>query len=182
MGEHILQVEHNEGSEIGIHIVSLLVLHPIREVNFIIRKVINSDLQVTRVKTGNYLSYCHFCSDQPVVIGQQLVQPLVERRTEPIHTVVNCVFNCWVPVFLRQRIGVSNDVADGMTVLETSKFTFAVSHSQNQIAGPLGSLHSVDRLVQSCIPLKNVSEDESERVAHSTFLSEGFIRIGYPDF
>ena len=83
-----------------------------------------------------------------------------------------CVFDGRVPIFLGERVGVSDNVANRVTVLETSKFAFSISNSKDQVTSPFGCLHSVDGLVQGGIPLEDISEDKSEGISQSAFFSK----------
>ena len=112
-----------------------------------------------------------------MILGQQLRQPLMEWRTVPIHPVVDSILDSRMPVSLRQRIVITNDITHRMTVLETSELTFTVPHTQNQVTSSLCCLHRVDTLVQSSVPLEHVPQNESKRVAQSTLLPECLVRV-----
>ena len=123
------------------------VFGSVRKIDFVVGKVVDGDLKVSGVEAGDDLSHCHFSSDKSVVFGQQFCQSFVVGRAKPVHSVVNCIIDSGMPVFFGKGVGVPNDVADRVTVLETSKLAFSISNSKDQVASPFGCLHSVDRLV-----------------------------------
>jgi len=65
-----------------------------------------------------------------------------------------------------------------MAVLETSELAFSIAHSKDEVACSFCCLHAVDRLIEGLIPLQNISQDESKRIAKSTLLAKSIIRIG----
>jgi hypothetical protein len=85
------------------------------------------------------------------------MQSLVEGRTKPVHSVINCILDGLMPVFFRQLSLIINHIAHRVTVLKGSKLTLAISYSEYQIASPFGSFHTSDRLVESFIPLQHIS-------------------------
>ena len=93
-------------------------------------------------------------------------------RAKPVHSVINSIINSRMPIFLGKGVVVPNDIADRVTVLETSKLAFSISNSKDQIACSFGCLHSVDGLVQGGIPLEDISEDKSEGISKSAFFSK----------
>ena len=112
MAEDLLEVQVDERSEIGIDVMSFVVFDPIGEVHFFVCQVINCNLEVARVEAGDDLSHCHFGCDYAVIFGEEFMQSFVEGRAKPVHTVVDRVFNGWVPVLFGERIGITNHIAD----------------------------------------------------------------------
>lgn len=104
------------------------------------------------------------------------------RRTHPIHPEIHCILDWQVPIPLWQRIFIVDNVANGMAVLEASKFTFSISHTQNKVASPFGCLHPMDGLIEGRVPLEYISEHEGERVAESALFTESIIRVGDANF
>ena len=182
VSEYLLQVQRYERSLVGIQMMTGLGLSTIGEVYFFMSEVVYGNLKVSWIEARNNLSDGELSSDVSVVIGQQLVKSFVERRAVPIHSIVHCVFNGRVPLGLRQRIVVPNNVANRVTVLETSELALSIANAKNQVTCPFGGLHSVDRFFKSFIPLKNVSEDEGEGISESAFFTKSGIRIADSDF
>jgi len=72
------------------------------------------------------------------------MQSLVERWAQPIHAIIYGIFNQRMPVLFWQLCFIVNHIANRVAVLETSEFTLAISHSENQVACPLGCFHASD--------------------------------------
>lgn len=68
----------------------------------------------------------------------------MERRAEPVHSVVNSIFDGLMPILFREGIFVIDDIADRVAVLETSELAFAVTDSEDEIACTFGGFHSGD--------------------------------------
>lgn len=103
----------------------------------------------------------------------------------PIHSPVYCVFDSRVPCWVaRQWHGVIDYIQHTVWILETSKIILiilSVSDSQNQITRSFCGLHTIDWLLNVFVPLKDVSQYESERVSNSALLSESVIGVWYSD-
>ena len=70
-----------------------------------------------------------------------------------------------------------------MTVLEPSEITLvAITYTENKIAGPSRCFHSVNRLLNILVKLKNISQYKSKWISNSGFLPERIIRVGNSDF
>lgn len=118
-----------------------------------------------------------FDGDFAVVFSQEVIEPLIVSRAQPIHRIVDDVLNNRMPgVILRQKMSIVDDVEHTMTVLERPKFvTLAISNTQNQVACSLGRFQSADGFIQRLVPLKDVSEHEGKWVSKPAFLSEGLV-------
>jgi len=53
----------------------------------------------------------------------------MEGRAQPIHPVIDCIFDEGMPVLLGKLRFIVNHVANRVTVLETSELAFPVSNS-----------------------------------------------------
>ena len=144
MGEHLLQIQHNVGTHVGVHSLVRWVHVTIREVNFLVTQIVDCHLQVARIQPRHDLPHCQLARYRSVVFSQQLMQPLVERGAQPIHAVIYCIFNQRMPVLLGELSFIIDHVADGVAVLEASELALAVSYSENQVACPFGGFHARD--------------------------------------
>lgn len=115
---------------------------------------------------------------------EKLIQSLIESWAHPIHSVIYNIFNwCMPSVVFRKKVSIVDDIKNCVTVLERPKIIcFTISHTQYQITRPSRSLQSIYRLIESCIPLQNVSKHESKRIAKTTLLTKGFIDKIYTYF
>ena len=115
---------------------------------------------------------------------EKLVQSLIKRWTHPIHSIIYNIFNrCMPSVVFREKVSIVDYVKNCVTVLESPKIIyFTITHTQNQITCSSRSFQPVYWLIESCIPLQNVSEHESERIAKTTLLTKGFIDEIYTYF
>lgn len=177
MGEELGEVQLDEGTHVGVDSLAVLVYVTECEEDLLVCEVVGDDLQVSGVETGDDGAHGLLGSDLAVFKGQEFMQTLVERRAKPIHSIVNCVFNCWMPISLRKRVAVTNNVAHGMTVLEASELALSISNTQNKVAGSLCGLHAMDGLIEGLVPLENISEHEGKRIAESAFFSKGVVRV-----
>lgn len=182
MGEHLLKVESNEGSHISIDPFVAVSNVSVSEVNFFVSEIVYHNLKISRVESRNNIAYGYLSCNISIVFSKHLMKPLMEGWTEPIHSEIDCVLDGLMPVPLRQRIFIIDNVADWMAVLEASELTFAVAYTQDQVASPLGGLHPMDGLVKSRVPLKHIPQDKREGVTETAFLTESIVRIGDSDF
>lgn len=68
--EHLLQIQHNVGTHVGIHSLVLGVHVPIREVNFFVGQVVDCHLQVARIQPWHDLPHCQLTRYRSVVFSQ----------------------------------------------------------------------------------------------------------------
>lgn len=129
MGEELVEVQFNEGTHVGVDSLAVLVYMAEGEKDLLVCEVVGNDLKISRVEAWDDGAHGLLSCDLAVFEGQELVQTLVERRAKPVHSIVNCVFNCWMPISLGKGVTVSNDVAHRMTVLEASELALSIPNT-----------------------------------------------------
>ena len=86
-------------------------------------------------------------------------------------------------VIFWKEMSIVDDIKNSVAVLECHKIIcFTVTNTQNQIACSSCRFQSVYGLIESFIPLKDVSEHESERITKATLFTECLINKIYADF
>ena len=101
----------------------------------------------------------------------------MERRAIPVHTVIDSIFDSGTPVSFGQRVVITDNIANRMTVLEASELTFSITNTQYQVASSFGRFHAMNRFIKSFIPLQDISEDKGEGISESALFSKGRVWV-----
>lgn len=111
---------------------------------------------------------------------EKFVKSYIKWWTSPVHSMINCVLQGWMPgVVLWQRMGIVNYVNYTVAVLKWPEITIlsAISDTKDQVASPFCVLHPCDWVLDRLVPLKNVSQNKSKRIADSTLSAKCIIRV-----
>ena len=86
-----------------------------------------------------------------------------------------------MPVGFGEKIIISNDVADWVTILETPEFALTIANTKNQIASSFSGFHTMDGLVEGGVPLQNIPQNKRERISESAFFSKSVVWVWNSD-
>lgn len=112
MSENLFKIQPYIRPHIGVDPLVTVGHISVSEINFFVSEIVNHRLKISRVESRKNVAYGDLSCDISIVFSNHLVKPLVERWAQPIHSEIDCVFDRLMPVSLRKRIFIVDNIAD----------------------------------------------------------------------
>jgi len=124
-------------------------------------------VKIASLDSWKYISNNDILIDASVVLAQLSAKDSVVCRAQPVHTVVNNIFDLRVPSIVDwKEVVVFVEVGDIARVLDSGRLScFAITKTNDQVASAVSFRNGRFSTIQSGFVLKNITEDEHPRLA-----------------